>query len=410
MDHVQLVRVIEVGMDVDGDGAPDVDGSRVYFIGPSAGGRQGTIFLALEPDVRAGVLNVPGSSIQGPALFLSRGGLGLGLQSRVPSLLNAPGVSTIDGVTVTAPLFQENMPLRHGAPYGVVLQSGTARTIRSPLVNDVPGAIEIQQAMERAEWAYQQACSEFYGSRLRRQPLAGVPPKAIIVQFPFGDRVVPNPATAELLRNSDLVDRATFVRMDLAFAVNPTPFPGNLNLYPHAFLQIFANPTLTALALQAEGQIASFFALDGDAHVLNPFDASQITDPDPGGPIFEVPIVLPLPVRLNYPLSGGLAVSFPSDAAPLATEPAVTAGERDALRPRAPLAAWPVPFVHGTLHISFATDGREAVSAVDIYNLSGRHVRRIVGSGAHADRCEMTWDGRDERGTVARPSLRSAGG
>src|SRR3990172_9225108 len=34
-DHMQLVQVIQAGMDVDGDGAGDLDPSRVYYIGAS---------------------------------------------------------------------------------------------------------------------------------------------------------------------------------------------------------------------------------------------------------------------------------------------------------------------------------------------------------------------------------------
>ncbi len=35
-------------------------------------------------------------------------------------------------------------------------------------------------------------------------------------------------------------------------------------------------------------------------HVLNPFDGTQVWDPDGAGPIFEVPIAPPLPETLNY--------------------------------------------------------------------------------------------------------------
>ena len=57
-----LVREIEVGMDVDGDSVPDLDPLRIYYFGQSLGGIQGTIFLAVEPNVHAGVPNVPGGA------------------------------------------------------------------------------------------------------------------------------------------------------------------------------------------------------------------------------------------------------------------------------------------------------------------------------------------------------------
>jgi poly(3-hydroxybutyrate) depolymerase len=59
-DLMQLMRVIEGGVDVDGDALRDLNPSRIYYFGQSLGGRYGTDFLAVEPDVRAGVLSVPG--------------------------------------------------------------------------------------------------------------------------------------------------------------------------------------------------------------------------------------------------------------------------------------------------------------------------------------------------------------
>ena len=60
-----------------------------------------------------------------------------------------------------------------------------------------------------------------YAPHLRKDPLAGVPAKSVIVQFAKGDQIVPNPATTALFRAGDLADRATFYRHDLAFAENP---------------------------------------------------------------------------------------------------------------------------------------------------------------------------------------------
>ena len=63
IDLMQLVRVLEGGVDVDGDGSADLSGSRIYYVGQSFGGIYGVKFLAVEPDVRAGVPNVPGGAI-----------------------------------------------------------------------------------------------------------------------------------------------------------------------------------------------------------------------------------------------------------------------------------------------------------------------------------------------------------
>src|SRR6478609_9954988 len=60
-DLMQLVRAIQGGIDADGDGLPDLDANRIYYAGQSFGGIYGTIFLGIEPDIRAGVPNVPGA-------------------------------------------------------------------------------------------------------------------------------------------------------------------------------------------------------------------------------------------------------------------------------------------------------------------------------------------------------------
>jgi hypothetical protein len=301
-DQMQLVREIEVGMDVDGDADADLDASRIYHFGPSGGGYQGAMLLAVEPSVRAGVLNVPGYDDEVGRLSPGRGGIGQALQSRVPSLINYPGITSLQGLPVRSPqYFDENLPLRNGAEFTAGFEDGSTRAIHSPLTNTVPGAMEIQQVLENAEWARQASNSVAYAPHLRRHPLDGVPAKSVIIQFANGDRVVPNPGTTAILRAGDLADRATFVRTDLAFAGgNPTPPPfGNPDLYPHAFMWnaiIAADPKVKAIALMAQDQIASFFASDG----------TQVSDPDDDVPpnldvpIFEVPIIPPLPEALDY--------------------------------------------------------------------------------------------------------------
>ncbi|HMA09366.1 MAG TPA: Ig-like domain-containing protein, partial [Ramlibacter sp.] len=60
VDLMQLVREIEVGIDVDGDGTADLDAQRIYYAGQSFGGIYGTMILGVEPSIKAGVPNVPG--------------------------------------------------------------------------------------------------------------------------------------------------------------------------------------------------------------------------------------------------------------------------------------------------------------------------------------------------------------
>jgi Bacterial virulence factor lipase N-terminal len=297
-DTMQLVREIEMGMDVDEDSAPDLDPSRIYYVGTSRGGDQGTLLLAVVPSVRAAVLNVPTGSVELNRLSAERDG-GF-LQSRVPSLINSPGITSLDGLSTNPLHFNENMPLRNRTPLSVELQDGTSQVIRSPVTNTVAGAAEIQHVIENREWASQSGSSGAYAPYIRRGPLDAVHAKPVIIQFANGDRVNPNPSTTALLRAGDLADRATFVRTNLIFPDgNPPVFPGNPNLYPHGFMAQAIVPGLPpnvrGIAIKAQHQIASFFASDG-TEVIDPDNVAPVL-PEP---IFEVPIVPPLPEALNY--------------------------------------------------------------------------------------------------------------
>jgi len=252
---MQLVREIQVGLDVDANGTADLDASRIFYAGQSFGGIYGLDFVALEPDLVAGVANVPG----GPIIEIARLSpsfrplVGLGLLGRTPSLYNA----------VPNPLFTnfvENMPLR-GEP------------IR---IDTVPRASAIQELIDRDEWAQQSA---------NPAALAPYVDHPVIVQFARGDRTVPNPTTTAILRAGGLADRATYFRNDIAG-------PGGTPLYtnPHTFLTGIANPATALAALQTQAQIAAFFASNGALTI----------DPDGAGPVFEVPILPPLPETTGF--------------------------------------------------------------------------------------------------------------
>ena len=266
VDLMQLVRVIEVGMDVDGDGHPDLDPSRIYYLGNSFGGMVGTVFLAVDPSVRAGVLNtVGGPSFEWRRLgATNRAGVASVLGARVPSLLNG-------GTT-----FDENMPFRD----------------QPPVINTVVGAMEIQAFFENAEWVGQSGDQVAYAPRLRKAPLDGVGPKSVLIQFAKGDKTVPNPSTTNILRAGDLADRATYFRNDLMFAATPG-LPTFLK-DPHGFAfpqpPSFPFPVVNEVALGTQDQWAIFLASDG----------MLVLDPDGPGPLLETPIVPPLPESLSF--------------------------------------------------------------------------------------------------------------
>jgi hypothetical protein len=282
-DLLQLVRVIEVGVDVGGDGSPDLDPSRVYYFGHSFGSYFGTVFLGVAPSVRVGVLTSPCGPDDSTRLG-DRSTLGQLLSARIPSLINAPGIVSLDGVSVGSPAFNENFPLRDGFPLRVLLADGTSQDIQSPVINTAAGAISIQEVVENMVWVGQQGSSVAYAPHLRRDLLVGVPAKSVIYQFGKGDQVCPNPDATAILRAGDLGDRTTFYRHDVAFAENPS-LPKN----PHGFMVRTDILAFRPISLPVQERIAVFFATDGET----------ITQLEPSR-YFEVPIVLPLPEALNF--------------------------------------------------------------------------------------------------------------
>jgi hypothetical protein len=95
---------------------------------------------------------------------------------------------------------------------------------------------------------------------------------------------MPNPSTTAILRAGDLADRAVLYRHDLAFAETPT-----LPKDPHLFTVGIGNIAFRNIALEAQRQVAIFFASDG----------AVIIQPEPAR-FFEVPMSSPLPEGLNY--------------------------------------------------------------------------------------------------------------
>jgi hypothetical protein len=262
-DLMQLVRAIQGGIDVNGDGLQDLDPSRIYYAGQSFGGIYGTMFLGIEPDVRAGVPNVPGGPIidivrLSPSFQLL---LTQSLAVRVPALLNSP----------ISPFYNDNSPLRN----------------LPPVINNVPGAVAIQTVEDTSRWLGQAGDPVAWAPFIRKNPLPGDLAKSVIVQFARGDMTVPNPTATALIRSGDLKDRATFYRNDIAF-------PLGLGLHnPHTFLTSLPKP----IAIEPQIQIGVFFATDG-ALTIDPDSVGLLPPSVP--PLFETPIAGPLPEDLGF--------------------------------------------------------------------------------------------------------------
>jgi hypothetical protein len=192
----------------------------------------------------------------------------MALAQRVPSLINSPGITQLAGVPVQPPFFNENKPLRN----------------LPPVINDVVGAIEIQEAFENEEWVNEPVDPVAFAPFVRKNPLPGMPPKSLLIQFNKTDQTIPNPSTTAILRSGDLADVATYFRNDLAYAENPK-VPKN----PHntfVFLQV---PAVSAFAAAEQEQAAIFLASGG----------TQIIQPEPAR-FFEVPVQPPLPEGIEF--------------------------------------------------------------------------------------------------------------
>jgi hypothetical protein len=273
VDLLQLVRVLHAGLDLDGDGKPDLDGSRIYYGGDSLGSMYGTILMALEPSIRAAALTVGGATAIDIARW-SPAYASLATQTlalRSPPLLN-------QGASYNEDYVLPGLPVH---------------------VTTVPGAIPIQNMFETLEWLGMSGDAIAFAPHLKVSPLAGMTARPVLMQFARGDMTVPNPMNTALIAAAGLQSTTWEYRHDLALAKSPT-----LPLNPHPFLVLFVSlngstiqlPSLDGLAisLDAQQQFASFFGSDGAS---NP-DPNSISKLLFGFSVFQQPQTLPL--NLGY--------------------------------------------------------------------------------------------------------------
>jgi pimeloyl-ACP methyl ester carboxylesterase len=267
LDLAELVRTIRNGIDVTGGGKPDLDATRIYYVGESLGSMYGTIFSAIEPAVRASVLNVGGGTVEDIVRWSeSYHSLAAGLlAAHIPSLLN-------EGTD-----FNDNYVF----PYQPVK------------VNEVPGAIAIQNAFELYEWLESPGDPVYYAPHLADSMLPGIPYKRILFQSARADLTMPNMATTRLIKAANHPTTWEY-RHDLALA-DGLQLPQD----PHPFLALFIGisgtsvdfPSLDGIliGLAAQQQVAGFFTSDGQtAPDPNTFLPAAI----PQG-LFQIPAALP---------------------------------------------------------------------------------------------------------------------
>lgn len=151
-DQTALVRMLEAGVDVDGAGVPDLDASRIGYLGISLGGLMGGAFVATEPRIRAAVLNV------------------------------MSGRTALNGLNAAAgPIFEQSLATRVGL------------TVGTPAF-----AAYLDRQIALGVHAANEADALNFARRWVRQPLPGYAPRRILMQEGVGDPLVWNVLTEEL--------------------------------------------------------------------------------------------------------------------------------------------------------------------------------------------------------------------
>lgn len=144
-DRLQVVRAIQAGWDVDGDGTADLDPDELQYAGASLGGILGPGLMALAPEIQAGALIVPGGGLMD--LFIDSDSFGIIAQ------LMAPQDWDEDDMARVIPLLQ------------TLIDAG------DPLV---------------------------YAAEISRRRAAGQPQAHVAMLMAWEDAIVPNSSTARL--------------------------------------------------------------------------------------------------------------------------------------------------------------------------------------------------------------------
>jgi len=249
------------------------------------------MFLTMEPAIRAGAITFGGyPRTDSFRLGASRGTQAAFLQQRVPSLLNGQGITQIGGLALAAPYFNDNKPMRN----------------LPPVINDVAGAMEIQEVFARQLWSGQPGDPGVYAPHLQKKPLDGMGERAVLVQIAKGDLTVPMYAGMALVRAGGLEKNTTYFRFDLMYEKTPG-FPSRNSHQIHLGIgSTFAMVDVIARGMQE--QVATFFASNG----------TRIVQAEPTE-FFETPIKLPMAEHIEY-ITVNPGVQAPVDAASFGKE------------------------------------------------------------------------------------------
>ena len=257
LDYRKLVREIQSGIDLDGDGANDLDPNRIRYIGQSYGAMYGTILVAIEGGIEAAVLNVGGSSSLEGFRYSATG-------QKTLQLLIASIAPELAGVK--DPLLGR---------WEAVRRLSDPRTGRYLELIDVLAT------------AGADASPASFAPFLKQASLYGNPIKRVLFQYATGDQTIGNPTTGQLLRAAFEYELVSVYRHDLARADLPS-----LPEDPHTFMAAFSafdQPPALIIGLAALTQAGQFLA-SGQREVpdVNPIVRLAFKQN-----LFGVPSVLP---------------------------------------------------------------------------------------------------------------------
>ena len=107
-----------------------------------------------------------------------------------------------------------------------------ALTLRNQPVRiiDVPGAIAIQELLERVEWNNMLGDALSFAPHLNWSPLPGVSAKPVLFQFAWGDLSLPNPFETAVVRAANTPGLVSLFRTDFAKVPNMPLKPIRTNL------------------------------------------------------------------------------------------------------------------------------------------------------------------------------------
>lgn len=177
-DKLQLLQLLRSAPEIDGDGTPDLDPTRIAYFAASLGGIMGPEFLALSPHVSAGLLNVPGGRI----------------------------ASIMDAGQATAVLVRSLTP------------AGTTPSDRARLFPLVQTLLERGDPVNYAPHVLAD-----------RLPGAGAAPPHLLVNLGMSDRVIPTVATRALARALHIPHVPPVLQdFGLASVTGDAPVVGNL--------------------------------------------------------------------------------------------------------------------------------------------------------------------------------------